>query len=53
MRPLPYYDLRVRQNLMEKRWMITEGEFIQAGSQVEVIKVEGFKIIVEKVEDHS
>ena len=31
----------------EKVDVITEGEFIQAGSQVEVIKVEGFKIIVE------
>lgn len=37
----------------EKVDVVTEGEFIQVGSHIEVIRVEGFRIIVREVEDHS
>lgn len=37
----------------EKVDVITEGEFIGSGKKIEVIKVEGFKVVVREVEDHS
>lgn len=37
----------------EKVDVVTEGEFIGPGREIEVIKVEGFKVVVREVEDHS